>query len=518
MSLENYIKNLGTTTKNDLLGSEVTRYLRETFCKNQEGVLSKEILNKAVLLKSCFDLTGTKKGRRLLIDALSIEKLSALGYSDYDEANRQLDSNPQHFCTALGIDEKYIKRKPQENRIAQVDVISKFGESIKSKGFLHPYQRRLKEQLLWDLKNSALQSHLCTMPTGAGKTTLAVELLLDLIRTHSSKENNRPFNFIWIVEGEILAEQSLQSFQNVWRQKGDFPLSINRYFTPFESTQTTNLSSATFCTFSLVTSRLDTPELIALFQKADLLIIDEAHSSKAETYEEAIRHYQNLNPDHRILGLTATPYRPDDVNIDSLKAMFQNHRSITDASGSPVISPISYLVSKDYLSHVDFHQMTDGGTVGVEGDSIKELHDQVLAACRNLIKEKQNCIIFAKSMSHAIALHLFLLSYQVESGLIIGDTPPIERERLISDFGNAEKSLSILVNGGILSKGVDVPGLNSVMILGEVGNPSQALQILGRAMRGPKNGGNKNNTVYLTRDNFTRISSYKILEQITLSS
>ena len=114
--------------------------------------------------------------------------------------------------------------------------------------------------------------------------------------------------------------------------------------------------------------------------------------------------------------------------------------------------------------------------------------------------------------------HLFLLSYQLESGLIIGDTPPIERERLISDFGNAEKSLSILVNGGILSKGVDVPGLNSVMILGEVGNPSQALQILGRAMRGPKNGGNKNNTVYLTRDNFTRISSYKILEQITLSS
>ena len=518
MSLENYIKNLGTTTKNDLLGSEVTRYLRETFCKNQEGVLSKQILNKAVLLKSCFDLTGTKKGRRMIIDALNPQEIKSLGYSDYDDATTDLESNAQKFCSTLGIDEKFIEKKAAEKRVGHIHVNAKYGELIKSKGFLHPYQRRIKNQLLWDFKSSALQSHLCTMPTGAGKTTLAVELILDLIRSHSSQEGEKPFNFIWIVEGELLAEQSLQSFQALWNQKGDGPLLINRYFSPFESAVQNELPSATFCTFSLVTNRLEANNIQELFKNADLLVIDEAHSSKAETYEDAIRLYQRLNPAYQILGLTATPYRPDDENIDSIKAIFQSHRSITDEKGNFVKSPIEYLVNGDYLSHVDFHQMTNNETPYSNSQNIKELHEQVLSACKSLREENKNCIIFAKNMSHAVALHLFLLSLDIESGLIIGATPAVERERLISEFGSDEHNLSLLINGTILSKGVDVPGLNSVMILGEVLNPSQALQILGRAMRGLKNGGNKNNTVYLTKENYRRISSYQILEQITLSS
>ena len=59
--------------------------------------------------------------------------------------------------------------------------------------------------------------------------------------------------------------------------------------------------------------------------------------------------------------------------------------------------------------------------------------------------------------------------------------------------------------------------MNSIMVLGEIDSPSLGLQILGRAMRGPKNGGNKENTIYLTKQNYTRLSDYKLLETTVLN-
>ena len=45
-----------------------------------------------------------------------------------------------------------------------------------------------------------------------------------------------------------------------------------------------------------------------------------------------------------------------------------------------------------------------------------------------------------------------------------------------------------------------------------------ALQILGRAMRGPKNGGNKNNTIYITKDNKIKLKNYHLLEAKALNN
>jgi len=59
--------------------------------------------------------------------------------------------------------------------------------------------------------------------------------------------------------------------------------------------------------------------------------------------------------------------------------------------------------------------------------------------------------------------------------------------------------------------------MNSIMILGEINSPSLGLQILGRAMRGPKNGGNSENTVYLTKENHNKLSKYKLLEATVLN-
>jgi superfamily II DNA or RNA helicase len=78
--------------------------------------------------------------------------------------------------------------------------------------------------------------------------------------------------------------------------------------------------------------------------------------------------------------------------------------------------------------------------------------------------------------------------------------------------------LNILINHQILSTGIDVPGMNSIIILSEINSPSLALQILGRAMRGKKNGGNEENKIFLTKENYKKLSEYHLLESIVLNN
>ena len=58
--------------------------------------------------------------------------------------------------------------------------------------------------------------------------------------------------------------------------------------------------------------------------------------------------------------------------------------------------------------------------------------------------------------------------------------------------------------------------MNAIMILRDIGSPI-ALQILGRAMRGPENGGNEVNDIYLTKTNYNFLSQYKMLEDTILN-
>ena len=73
------------------------------------------------------------------------------------------------------------------------------------------------------------------------------------------------------------------------------------------------------------------------------------------------------------------------------------------------------------------------------------------------------------------------------------------------------------MNHQILSTGIDVPGMNAIMILGEIKSPTLAMQVLGRAMRGPINGGNPSNKIYLTERNHKKLTDYKLLEEIVLN-
>jgi superfamily II DNA or RNA helicase len=202
----------------------------------------------------------------------------------------------------------------------------------------------------------------------------------------------------------------------------------------------------------------------------------------------------------------------DDEKYNSLKNQFNHYLKLTDDDNSEVDNPIDYLIGEEYLSNINYEVVNTFSSDNLF-EYYKELHLKVQAVCKKIIIQNKNTIIFAESKAHAIALSLYLNVNKINNGLIVGETPNNHRKTLLKKLADKDDKLNVIVNERILQTGIDVPGLNSIMVLNKIESPNTALQILGRAMRGPKNGGNINNTVYVTQSNKTLLENYNIIEQ-----
>jgi superfamily II DNA or RNA helicase len=513
MALIDLIKNLDSYTKTNLLGVETTRILRLTFTDNEFDAIEESVINEAILIQKGCELVLNKSNRIKLLESLKKETIQDLGIRSFEELKSNF-LDLEVFSKEFQIENEYLIEKPKESRSRFEIVQPTHNELRPISAYPHDYQRRLKNRLLDLLNNSVNQKILTSMPTGSGKTVLAMELIVDLIRTALI---SKKINILWLVSSKELAEQSFQALTKLWGQKGDQPVCCQRYFGEFNSVESFNYPTITFATFDLLVSRLETVNIKKLLGETSYLFIDEAHQSEAFTYEKVLLEYQRINPKYKIIGLTATPFRSDDSEFNHFKQNFNIYEQLSDEQDNYLTSPIQYLIDRSFLSRINFNLLNNSEGEVSEAEYYRTLNKAVINECKQIIERKENTIIFAKSKSHAVALSIYLKHNGIVNGLIIGETPDVVRKQLLSDFTSNENNLSILVNHLILSTGIDVPGMNSIMILGEINSPSLGLQIIGRAMRGPENGGNKENTIYLTHQNYNRLSEFKLLETIVLN-
>lgn len=515
MGLIDLIKNLDSTDKTKLLGEETTRILRYTFADNDSEAINDGIVNQAIAAQLGQELVQKKEHRKLLIEAIREVKLHIYGIQDYNSAIKKY-SDINCFISDFNIESEYILPKIVDNRKNIEFIEPKHNDIYPTSAFPHDYQKRMKDLINNILYTKLNPSILASMPTGAGKTVLAMEIITDAFRYIESTLDKK-MTILWLVNSKELCEQSLKSFEKIWKQRGDHKVNCERYFGSFDKLESIIESKITFASFDLLVSRLNTVEAEKFLSNIDLLVIDEAHYSEAETYSLVIDKYKDLNSDYKIIGLTATPFRSEDNEFKSLKDKFNFYFQITNDSNELIESPISYLIEREYLSNIKYKLLDNSEGNVSKSEYYKTLHLSVLNECNAIIKNKENTIIFAQTKSHAIALSIFLKTNGIDNGLIVGETSDITRKELLNKFGDKTDALSVLVNHQILSTGIDVPGMNSIMILGEINSPSLGLQILGRAMRGPKNGGNRDNTVYLTKENYKKLSEYKLLEATVLN-
>lgn len=388
-----------------------------------------------------------------------------------------------------------------EPSYAETPVVPSYG--------LFDYQRRASREVLRFLYEAETPRVLLHMPTGSGKTRTAMNVISQFMR---DRGNDRDV-VVWLAHSEELCGQAAEEFESAWAKIGDRQLTAFKHFGPhrvnnLDQVEGGILVAGTQLLFQHSLTRQSA--FLQLSRKTRLVIMDEAHQAVAPTYH----HLLNLLAPARktsILGLSATPGRSLlDAGQDlKLARFFSGQKVSLQIPGFK--TPIEFLQHSGYLAKVEYVPIRAPLGVAIkltpkESEDIQlgfdlpprvvsqlaNDHIRNLLILRAIMKEADaggKIIVFACSVEHAEMLADLLRIKGYKAACITSKTPADFRRKTINLYRDGD-DVQILTNFGVLTTGFDAPKTNVAVIT----RPTQSVvlysQMIGRATRGVKAGGN----------------------------
>ena len=346
------------------------------------------------------------------------------------------------------------------------------------------------------------------MPTGAGKTRTAMNIIAYFLRDRLTKHQV----VLWLAHSEELCEQAAAEFTKAWSALGDHETSLHRCFGNHSANFETFQRGVVIGGLQLLYRRSisDQGAFLRFAQRIPLVIMDEAHQALAPTYQ----HLLNLvaaDPDTAILGLSATPGRQTlDAHEDvELAEFFKKNKVTLKIRGYD--SPIDYLQEEGYLAEVeyDFLPFQPQGDFVLSVEEAEKLrqgldlpdsvihrlgddHKRNFLIISRLIEAAQHgnkILVFACSVRHAHLLANLLVTKGYKAAAVTGETRSDRRRHLVASYRDGD-DLQILTNYGVFSTGFDAPRTNLAMITRPTQSVALYSQMVGRAARGTRAGGN----------------------------
>lgn len=233
----------------------------------------------------------------------------------------------------------------------------------------------------------------------------------------------------------------------------------------------------------------------------DLVLIDEAHLIPPDgdgMYRSFLDDMKKINPNIRLIGMTATPYRLKGGLICRKENLLNEVCCEVGVKELIVAGYLSKLKSKNgkYKADLDNLHIRGGEFVAEDVEKAMDNERLVTAACREiaeLCKDRKKVLIFASSIDHCrhIAETIREQTHE-ECGIVTGHTPKLERAEILDRFrgitqknlfGEAKPELKYLVNVGVLTTGFDAPAIDCVAILRPTNSAGLYYQMAGRGFR-----------------------------------
>lgn len=222
----------------------------------------------------------------------------------------------------------------------------------------------------------------------------------------------------------------------------------------------------------------------------NLIIVDEAHLIPLEgdgMYRQFLADARVINPELRIIGLTATPYRLKTGSICTPDG-FLNHicyevgvrELIRDGYLCPLVSKAGRAKPDTSSLHV-----RGGEFLSDEVESLMDQDSLVRSACAEIADytaTRNACLIFASGVQHGRHIvEAMSEEHGVECGFVCGETPIPERDATLARFKAGE--LKYLCNVNVLTTGFDAPHIDCVALVRPTMSPGLYYQMVGRGFR-----------------------------------
>lgn len=326
-------------------------------------------------------------------------------------------------------------------------------------------------KLLWEWLSKNNGNVCVVLPTGSGKSHIIAALVKDAVQTY---EGTR---ILMLTHSKELISQNAEKMRQHWRNApmGIYSASLNRRC----------LSEP--ITFAGIQSVRNKGIQIG---HIDLCIVDECHSiSHTQTggYRTLISDLLKINPNMRVVGYSASPYRlghgmiteGDDVIFDDLIEPVSIEQLVSDGFLAPLRS-----------KHTDMTLSTDGvkksGGEFVSGalELAVDTNDNNQAVVMETIKrasDRKAWLIFCAGVNHAHHIADLLNQQGITAACVTGDTPNVERDKIIRDFQSGK--IRALTNVNVLTTGFDYPEIDCLVMLRPTMSPGLYYQMAGRGLR-----------------------------------
>lgn len=336
------------------------------------------------------------------------------------------------------------------------------------------------------------ESAVIVLPTGSGKSLVIAELA----RLAKRK-------ILVLTHVKELVEQNHQKYESLNLTAGIYSAGLKlkqiEHQVTFANIQSAarNLDDFNDAYSLIIIDECHRVNLAELNKSNNELINDSSETSASNQYQKIINKLMLVNPDTKLLGLTATPYRL------GMGWIYRKHyrgfvRSEQNRPFEHCIYelPLRYLIKRKYLTEpklvdatieqYDFSQLKENSAGEYNSTELNQLlskHHRVtqgiIEQVIELSEKRQGVMIFAATVEHAKEIASYLPCDN--SALITGATDSLERDRLIRAF--KQKSIKFLVNVSVLTTGFDAPHVDMIAILRPTQSVSLYQQIIGRGLR-----------------------------------
>jgi DNA repair protein RadD len=335
---------------------------------------------------------------------------------------------------------------------------------------LREYQQRTIDQLYAWFEAGNEGNPCLVLPTGSGKSHIIAALCKDALQSWPETR------ILMLTHVKELIVQNAEKMRQHWP---NCPLGIY-------SAGLGRKELGEPITFAGIQSVRSKAKLIG---HCDLVIIDECHliGHKDEGgYRTLLSGIYETNPNVRVIGLTATPYRLGHGYITDKPAIF-------DALIAP--TSIEELIFKGYLStlrskltatklEVDGVHKRGGEYIEAELQAKVDTTDKNCRVVAEIIKlgaERKSWLIFCAGVAHANHIKDALTEQGIVAECVTGETPSAERDRMLKEFKAGR--IQALTNANVLTTGFDAPGIDLIAMLRPTMSPGLYVQMAGRGLR-----------------------------------
>ncbi|MEV4507477.1 DUF3427 domain-containing protein [Dactylosporangium sp. NPDC049525] len=335
---------------------------------------------------------------------------------------------------------------------------------------LEPFQERILE-LIKLSRDRGHHRNLLVSATGTGKTVMAA---VDYAQLRGTLPRAR---LLFVAHREEILDQSLAMFRHVMRDHtfgekwvgGERPNLFNHVFASIQSLSAARLEHLAADHF-------------------DVIIVDEFHHAAAPSYRFIM---DELAP-RELLGLTATPERTDGLPIlhwfgDRIAAELR----LWDAIEQHRLAPFAYYGIHD---GIDLRDIPWRRGRGYDEAALTDVYTSDEAWARFVYRQLEahvddvstiRCLGFCVSVAHARFMAEQFQKLEVAAVAVWGETSDAERRSALRDLD--EGRVQVVFSVDLFNEGVDVPKVDTLLMLRPTQSATLFLQQLGRGLRIAKN-------------------------------